>query len=40
LIGDAELDVVDLATMPQTGAVTSLGSASIAGVAGALAGAR
>jgi type IV pilus assembly protein PilM len=40
LIGDSELDVVDLCPMPQTGAVTSLGSTSIAGVAGALAGAR
>ncbi|MGA9671230.1 MAG: hypothetical protein WBQ94_18615 [Terracidiphilus sp.] len=40
LIGDPELEVVDLAPTPNTGAVTSLGSTSIAGVVGALAGAR
>jgi len=34
------LTVVDLAPRPETGAVTPLGTASIAGVAGALAGAR
>lgn len=39
-IDDPELSVVDLATRPATGAVTSLGTASIAGVAGALAGVR
>jgi type IV pilus assembly protein PilM len=35
-----ELTVVDLAARPETGAMTSLGHASIASVAGALAGAR
>lgn len=40
LIGDSELEVIDLAPTPDTGAVTSLGSTSIAGVAGALARAR
>jgi len=39
-IDDPEMSVVDLATRPETGAVTSLGAASIAGVAGALAGVR
>jgi type IV pilus assembly protein PilM len=39
-IDDPELNVVDLAAHPATGATTSLGSASIAGVNGALAGAR
>jgi type IV pilus assembly protein PilM len=39
-LDDPELDVVDLAARPETGAVTALGSASIAGVAGALAGVR
>jgi type IV pilus assembly protein PilM len=39
-VGDSELTVVDLAPQPETGAVTALGHASIAGVAGALAGAR
>ncbi|HXR38240.1 MAG TPA: hypothetical protein VN776_04080 [Terracidiphilus sp.] len=39
-IDDPELSVVDLAARPATGAVTSLGTASIAAVAGALAGAR
>jgi type IV pilus assembly protein PilM len=39
-IDDPELTVVDLAPRPLTGAVTSLGVASIAGLAGALAGAR
>ena len=38
-IDEPELAVVDLAPRPETGAATSLGSASIAGVAGALAGA-
>jgi type IV pilus assembly protein PilM len=37
---DPELTVVDLAPRPETGAATSLGHSSIAGVAGALAGAR
>jgi hypothetical protein len=35
-----ELTVADLAPRPQTGAATSLGSTNIAGVNGALAGAR
>jgi type IV pilus assembly protein PilM len=39
-MGDAELTVVDLAARPETGAATSLGRNSIAGVAGALAGAK
>jgi type IV pilus assembly protein PilM len=39
-IDDPELKVVELAPRPATGAVTALGSASIAGVAGALAGVR
>lgn len=39
-IGDPELTVVDLAPLPETGAMTALGQASIAGVTGALAGAR
>ena len=39
-IDDPDLTVVDLAARPETGAVTSLGNASIAGVAGALAGVR
>jgi hypothetical protein len=39
-IDDPELTVVELAPRPETGAVTSLGNASIAGVAGALAGTR
>jgi type IV pilus assembly protein PilM len=39
-IGDPELSVIDLAPRPLTGGVTSLGTASIAGVAGALAGVR
>jgi type IV pilus assembly protein PilM len=39
-VGDSELTVVDLVPPPETGAVTTLGHASIAGVAGALAGAR
>ena len=39
-LDDPELDVVDLAARPATGAVTALGAASIAGVAGALAGVR
>ena len=39
-LGDPELTVVDLAPHPETGAVSSLGPASIAAVSGALAGAR
>jgi type IV pilus assembly protein PilM len=39
-IADPELTVVDLAPRPDTGALTPLGNASIASVAGALAGAR
>ncbi len=39
-LDDPELTVVDLAARPDLGAVTALGSASIAGVAGALAGVR
>jgi type IV pilus assembly protein PilM len=39
-LGNPELTVVDLAARPETGAVTPLGTASIAGVAGALAGVR
>ena len=39
-LDDPDLNVVDLATRPATGAVTALGTASIAGVAGALAGVR
>jgi type IV pilus assembly protein PilM len=39
-IDDPELTVVELAPRPETGAVTALGNASIAGVAGALAGVR
>ena len=39
-INDCELTVVPLASKPEGGAVTALGQASIAGVAGALAGAR
>src|ERR1035441_3555883 len=39
-LGDPQLTVVDLVPRPQTGATTSLGDASIAGVTGALAGAR
>jgi type IV pilus assembly protein PilM len=39
-IDDAELTVVELSKPPETGAVTALGNASIAGVAGALAGVR
>lgn len=39
-IDDPELTVVDLAPRPETGAVTTLGNASIAGVTGALLGAR
>jgi type IV pilus assembly protein PilM len=37
---DPELTVVDLAARPQIGAITALGDTSIAGLAGALAGAR
>jgi type IV pilus assembly protein PilM len=39
-INDPELTVLELAPRPESGAVTSLGHTSIAGVAGALAGAR
>lgn len=39
-IDDPELSVVDLAPRPETGVVTALGTASIAAVAGALAGVR
>ncbi|MGD0891826.1 MAG: hypothetical protein ABR923_09855 [Terracidiphilus sp.] len=39
-IDDPELAVVDLVPAPETGAVSSIGSTSIAGVAGALAGVR
>jgi type IV pilus assembly protein PilM len=39
-IDDPELTVVDLAARPDVGAVTALGTASIAGVTGALAGVR
>jgi type IV pilus assembly protein PilM len=39
-IDDPELTVADLAARPETGAATALGKANIAGVAGALAGAR
>ncbi len=37
-IGDPELTVIDLSPRPETGMATALGNASIAGVAGALAG--
>jgi type IV pilus assembly protein PilM len=39
-IADPELTVVDLAAQPQTGLITPLGNASLAGVSGALAGVR
>jgi type IV pilus assembly protein PilM len=39
-IDDPEMTVIELAPQPETGAATSLGGASIAGVAGALAGTR
>ena len=39
-IDNPELNVIDLVPLPETGAVTSLGNACIAGAAGALAGAR
>jgi len=39
-IEDPELTVIDLAPHPETGALTSLGNLSIAGIAGALAGAH
>jgi type IV pilus assembly protein PilM len=39
-LDDPELTVVELAPRPETGAATALGDMSIAGVAGALAGAR
>jgi type IV pilus assembly protein PilM len=38
-IGDPEMAVVDMAPRPETGAATALGSMSLAGIAGALAGA-
>jgi len=37
---DPDLNIVDLAPRPETGAVTSLGTASVASVNGALAGVR
>jgi type IV pilus assembly protein PilM len=37
-VGDPELEVIDLASRPETGAATPLGEFSIAGVTGALAG--
>jgi type IV pilus assembly protein PilM len=39
-LDDPELTIVELAPRPETGAMTALGQVSIAGVAGALAGAR
>jgi hypothetical protein len=36
-LDDPELTVVDLAPRPETGAVTALGDANLAGVVGALA---
>ena len=39
-IDPSDLTVVDLVPRPETGAMTSLGHISIAGAAGALAGAR
>jgi type IV pilus assembly protein PilM len=39
-IDDPELTVVDLVPLPETGAASAIGSTSIAGVAGALAGVR
>jgi type IV pilus assembly protein PilM len=39
-LGNPDLTVVDLAARPETGAATALGTAGIAGVAGALAGVR
>jgi type IV pilus assembly protein PilM len=39
-IGDMDLNVVELAPRPETGAMTALGHASIAGTAGALVGAN
>jgi type IV pilus assembly protein PilM len=39
-LGDSELKVIDLVPRPKTGVITSLGEASVAGVTGALAGAR
>ena len=38
-INDPELTVVELAPRPETGAATALGNLSLAGIAGALAGA-
>jgi hypothetical protein len=40
LLNEPGLSVVDLVTQPETGAATTLADASIAGVVGALAGAR
>jgi type IV pilus assembly protein PilM len=40
VIADPELEVVDLAPRPETGAVTALGNLSIAPLTGALAGAH
>ena len=39
LIGDPEISVIDMAPHPETGAATTLGTISLAGIAGALAGA-
>lgn len=39
LIGDPTLDVVEMAARPETGAASTLGPTSLAGIAGALAGA-
>jgi type IV pilus assembly protein PilM len=39
-LGETELPVVELAPRPESGALTSLGNSSIAGVTGALAGVR
>jgi type IV pilus assembly protein PilM len=39
LIGDPEVDVVEMAPHPDVGAATALGTLSLAGIAGALAGA-
>ncbi len=39
LVGDPELTIVEMSTKPDTGAITALGSVSLAGITGALAGA-
>jgi type IV pilus assembly protein PilM len=39
-LGNPDMAIVDMAAQPETGALTPLGTASIAGVAGALAGVR